>query len=594
MSISSIHIATGNAGYLSHNDRSLKTNNSIFNDEKNEVSNNAKKAFKIYRNELKIRSKKYTARTKQQLQKKSITHLSAIVNLNQNHTLKDLDPLREYLEDTLGTKVFQISIHRDEGHIEDGKNIKNYHAHLEFMGLDDDGNSVRKKLTRSYLKNLQTKTAEILKMQRGKTNSKAKRLDTYEYKNHKQREEATLKPILATQQDIEKLNKELINKNKELRAELKENKATRKDYAELEQKNKELRAELKEKNLTIDEANILGKKIELLRQNKIKNDNNNNVDNFKHIDYKKIELFPSTEELKTGFLTTQKVKFYDPKEVQNLQNNHHHLLRDFTRLEKMKSTPKVKEVIKIKEVIKEVKVPDPKTYFENNNLKKEKSSLISDLTKNINLNKEKEIEIEDLKKENIYKEQEKHLLNVKLNEKVIEDSTQIKRLKREIKEMEYYIDTSLNKQTNEELKKEIKELKEEIYDLTLSRIPNFFVESELEEAKKTIDKKEQELEKEKEEKENLTKRNKSFIETFKKIAPDAKYENEVIEYVKNLQNKINSQAQELKENLKNKIEAQEITNTNPTMTIEDFTKNIENEKKQQQQQRPYRRPTMRM
>jgi len=245
MAKSSIHIASGKAGYLSHNDRSLKTNNSIFNDEPNEYTNNNKEAFSIYRKELSDRTKAYldnhTSRKK--LHSKTITHLSAIVNLNQHHTLEDMQQLIEYLETSLDTKVFQVAIHRDEGHIKDGKDIKNYHAHIEFMGIDSKGSSIRRKLTKQYLKNLQTETANILGMERGVKNSKAKRLDTYEFKKHKEKEEQTLKPILATQKD---LKKEIAN----LRAELKENKAVRSDYAQLEQINRELKEQLKSKELT--------------------------------------------------------------------------------------------------------------------------------------------------------------------------------------------------------------------------------------------------------------------------------------------------------------------------------------------------------
>ena len=246
MATSSIHIATGKAGYLSHNDRSLPTNNSIFKDEKNEVSLNNKEAFKIYREELATRSKAYSDRTHQKVQKNVVTHLSAIVNLNQYHTLEDLKPLIKHLETSLDTKVFQVAIHRDEGHIKNDKNIKNYHCHIEFMGLDSQGSSVRRKLTRGYLKDLQTQTADILGMQRGQQNSKAKRLDTYEFKNHKQREEQTLKPILAKQKDLKQ-------KIKLLKAELKEHKATRKDYAKLEQLNKNLKEQISSKDLTLSE-----------------------------------------------------------------------------------------------------------------------------------------------------------------------------------------------------------------------------------------------------------------------------------------------------------------------------------------------------
>jgi len=273
MAISSIHIANGNSGYLFHNDRSSPTNNSIFTDEKNEFFNGSKKALKIYREELQKRSQKYTDRTNQKLQKKTTTHLSAIVNLNQHHTLEDMKPLIEYIETSLDTKVFQVAIHRDEGHIEDGKDIKNYHAHIEFLGVDSQGYSVkqnrfkidenndfifetkiiknkevkqkvkdRDRIDKTFLSQLQTQTADILKMERGQKNSKAKRLDTYEFKKHKEKEEKTLKPILAKQKDL-----------KEQMAELKEQKAGRQEYAKIEELNRSLKEQIKAKELTAEE-----------------------------------------------------------------------------------------------------------------------------------------------------------------------------------------------------------------------------------------------------------------------------------------------------------------------------------------------------
>lgn len=251
MAQSSIHIESGNLGSIYHNDRSKPTLNSIFNDEPNEIDCTNKKAYQIYREELEKRTLAYTQKTKQNIQKNTVTHLSAIVNLNKNHNLNDLNELKNYLEKTLNTKVFQIAIHKDEGHIDTNNNqIKNYHAHIEFMGLDSQGNSVRRKLTKSYLSNLQTFTAQSLSMQRGinytqEKKRRPKRLDTYEYKRHKELETQELtKKQLAT-------NEELKTEIKTLREQLKQNGAIRADYAKLEQFQKELQEKIKSKDLTI-------------------------------------------------------------------------------------------------------------------------------------------------------------------------------------------------------------------------------------------------------------------------------------------------------------------------------------------------------
>lgn len=198
--ISSIHIEAGKISVVKHNDRSLATVNSIFNDEVNEFDISGIQAIKKYHNHLKPRIEAYSKRTGQKLNKKTITHLSAVVNIKSSTTLEELRQLASYLEKEFGTKVFQIAIHRDEGHIKDEKNIKNYHAHVEMLGIDNNGNSIRKKLTRSLLSKLQDKTAEILQMERGINYAKEKkkrprRLGTYEYKEAKRREEKIVETV---------------------------------------------------------------------------------------------------------------------------------------------------------------------------------------------------------------------------------------------------------------------------------------------------------------------------------------------------------------------------------------------------------------
>jgi len=221
---SSIHIEKGNLGYCFHNTRQKSTANSIFLTEKNEFDNDALKAVETYRNELKKRELAYTKRTGKKLNKNTITHLSAIVNLNKRHTLEDVKKVAKYLEQTLGTKVFQIAVHRDEGYIdkETGEKKINYHAHLEMLGLDEEGNSVRRKLTRSYLINLQNEVAKILNMQRGinytkERKKRPKRLDTYEYKEYAKRKARELKPILRENKELKLSKKQLEKQISELR-----------------------------------------------------------------------------------------------------------------------------------------------------------------------------------------------------------------------------------------------------------------------------------------------------------------------------------------------------------------------------------------
>lgn len=290
MAISSIHIEAGGGGYFDHNSRERETANAIFDDEPNFCSCSKNEAFEVYRSELKIRSDAYTDRTGQKLQKNAVTHLSAIVNFNKEHTPEDMQKVCDLLERKFDTKVLQMAMHRDEGKInEDGTPDKNYHAHIEFMGLNSKGESIRRQLTKAVLSNLQTEVAKELGMERGisatytkdeyklitaelkkpeeydskKEYNKAfreraqelnihkpkrtKRLDTYDFKFHQQEKEKAVKEaVLATQ-------KELKAEMAKLREQLQQAGAGRAEYAALEQINRELKEQIKAKDLTIDQ-----------------------------------------------------------------------------------------------------------------------------------------------------------------------------------------------------------------------------------------------------------------------------------------------------------------------------------------------------
>lgn len=325
MGKSSIHIQKAVQGSVGHNLRINFSYSVVYTDEENEYSNTNDEAYSIYRSELATRSEAYTERTGQKMQKSTVTHLSAIVNLEQHHTLKDLEPLREELEARFDTKVFNIAIHRDEGKLiskEDGTELysgkdffmntdnkqlyfdkkftkpinmddyevsKNYHAHIEMLGLDSQGHAIRQKMNKVTLQQLQTFTANTLQMERGgKSKSytkeqmkeiidkvgkksdyksttlyakrfnevakelgyfienRTKRKDTHAFKEAGAERENAIREQLAKKKDLKA-------EMKELRAELQEAGATREDYAELEQSKRELEAQIKDKTLTIED-----------------------------------------------------------------------------------------------------------------------------------------------------------------------------------------------------------------------------------------------------------------------------------------------------------------------------------------------------
>ena len=344
MSKSSIHLQTAKGGTVLHNARENYSKSVVFTDEKNELWNDSKTAFKLFREELEIRTKAYTERTGQKLHKNTSTLISGVVNLEQHHTLEDLIPIKKYLEDKFDTKVIQMSMHRDEGHhkkhshteeeqeLHDLLKIKNYHGHIEMLGLDSQGNSIRRKLDKPMLRTIQTDAAAILGMERGRHTSynkdeyfeitkampekeefaskeeynkafkekakelglykepKAKRLDTYDYKKAKEMEAEAVARELAKAKDLQELNKKL-------REELKEQGATREDYAKLEQLNKELKEKIKEKDLTIEELNNI---INEYKQDKAPK-TNENILNDKSIPEKEKEVLKQfTSDLTTS------------------------------------------------------------------------------------------------------------------------------------------------------------------------------------------------------------------------------------------------------------------------------------------------------
>jgi len=192
----SINIQKAHPGEFWHNTREKPTKNSIFDKSKNEYDRSALEAIKLYREDLQKKAQKYTERTGQRLQKKAITLMNAVVNLDERHTLEDVKKVAKMLEQKLGVKVYQLALHRDEGYLdEQGQKHINYHAHILFSGLDSDGRAVkRNKLNIHLLRELQTEVAEILGMERG-TRGKKKHVhvDIYTYKKIKQQEAVALR-----------------------------------------------------------------------------------------------------------------------------------------------------------------------------------------------------------------------------------------------------------------------------------------------------------------------------------------------------------------------------------------------------------------
>lgn len=120
------------------------------------------------------------AKTGRTMQAKATPIREGVVVIQESTTMEDLHRLADAYRDRLGIEVFQIAIHRDEGHKGSKEWKPNLHAHLVFDWTDHNtGKSV--KLNRQKMAEMQTITAEVLGMERGKSSEK-KHLTAQQYK----------------------------------------------------------------------------------------------------------------------------------------------------------------------------------------------------------------------------------------------------------------------------------------------------------------------------------------------------------------------------------------------------------------------------
>ena len=149
------------------------------------------------------------------LQKNAMPVREAVVVIKENTTMQDLHNLSKRLEEELKIRVFQIAIHKDEGHYDkDTKEWKpNYHAHLVADWQDLQTGKTLKHQSFHYSK-MQDLAAECLEMERGVSGSLA-RLEAVEFKIKKKEEDLKIleERYSKMQQELEsKKSEELIVK----------------------------------------------------------------------------------------------------------------------------------------------------------------------------------------------------------------------------------------------------------------------------------------------------------------------------------------------------------------------------------------------
>ncbi|MDQ8143415.1 hypothetical protein [Chryseobacterium sp. CFS15] len=144
------------------------------------------------------------------LQKNAMPVREAVVVIKENTTMLELQNLAKRLEEELKIRVFQIAIHKDEGHTDkDTKEWKpNYHAHLVADWQDLQTGKTLKHQSFHYSK-MQDLTAECLNMERGISGSRG-RLEAIEFKI--QQKEEDLK-VLEERYDL--MKSELSSKKSE-------------------------------------------------------------------------------------------------------------------------------------------------------------------------------------------------------------------------------------------------------------------------------------------------------------------------------------------------------------------------------------------
>jgi hypothetical protein len=159
----------------------------------NETNKSGYEALSEFNELAKSRSDAYTKSTGQKLQKKTRLLYSAVINLEEHHSLKDIEPIINYIEKSLDTKVIQSTCHHDEGHIskDDNKPRYNHHCHLEIFGLNSQGRGIAKSINKEFLSNLQEFVSKQLSMEYEKGSNRV-HITHKEFREHKKLEQITI------------------------------------------------------------------------------------------------------------------------------------------------------------------------------------------------------------------------------------------------------------------------------------------------------------------------------------------------------------------------------------------------------------------
>lgn len=174
----------------------------------------------------------------------------AVINLNKEHRLEDVQRVAKHIEEKFNITCSRIALHKDEGHINERGIVEyNLHAHINFVTYKDGKQNWRREhITPQNLSQLQTDIAQTLNMTRGKEGSEAVRLG---HKEHR----VVVKERKAKEKEIEALKTE----NEALKYDFRE---YQKRITGLETENTDLKKELHRLNTQVNKGNATIQELE--------------------------------------------------------------------------------------------------------------------------------------------------------------------------------------------------------------------------------------------------------------------------------------------------------------------------------------------
>ncbi|MFJ1431426.1 hypothetical protein ACILE2_11595 [Capnocytophaga canimorsus] len=190
----------------------------------------------------------YEQKVGQKMQTKTVPLREAVVVIDERTTLYDLEILANEIQHELKWQPLQIHIHRDEGYMKNPDNKGGYevaklnlHAHIVF-DCQDKSTGKMHRISKQNLSNIQTITANVLKMERGEKSDR-KHLKSLEFKIAMKKQELAEKEKIGEKyiQEIFRLTTEITH--------LKQKIADFSDYLEKAKENVDLLQNIQEKGV---------------------------------------------------------------------------------------------------------------------------------------------------------------------------------------------------------------------------------------------------------------------------------------------------------------------------------------------------------